>query len=166
VELFMELNCVLRRLPVQLLAPLMDTGEIAGVVECVSLLQASVELCASGAARGVVYRGFCTGGASLEKVYRSAIGKVILWRGFAAAGRDRARVLKECVGKENGILFIITLGPQAVVADLGGGEVLIAAETAFRIDDVTRTDDGVAVVLMECVAVWSDAELNGNPWEL
>jgi hypothetical protein len=166
VEVFTKLNSMLRRLPVDLFGGLAETGYTGTVLELTSLLQASVELCAFEAAGCVVYRGIGNCGCDVEKWYQSSIGHVIVWRGFTTAMRDREKVVEKYVGQDNGVLFVISLGRRAIVADLGDGDVLIAAETGFRIDEVRRTEEGITLVIMEWVAAWSDAELHWNPWEL
>jgi hypothetical protein len=168
VEVFTKMNSMLRRLPVDLFGGLAETGETGTVLELASLLQASVELRAFEAVGCVVYRGIGNCGCDVEKWYRESIGEIIVWRGFTTAMRDRERVVEKYVGQDNGVLFVISLGRRAIVADLGDedGDVLIAAETGFRIDEVRRTEEGMTQIVMECVRVWSDAEQNLNPWEL
>jgi hypothetical protein len=144
-----------------LLAHFVD--EARGFLACVCLLQAAIESVASKQpARGVVYRACCSGGGEIASLYCSEIGEVVVWPAFTSASRDRSQVLRDIEQCRDGVLFEITLGDGAIAANASEEQVVIAAESAFRIDDVVEEDMGewrVPIVKIDWVGAWSEVDL-------
>jgi hypothetical protein len=167
-QMFTGVNAVLRRLPKHALCHFVD--EFCGLLSYTVLLQAAIEVCASEwkITEGlVVYRGLRN--EDLAMIYASAIGEIVIWSGFTAASCDQARVASEYASGEGGMLFEITLSPGNVAAEIGRfsnkaavSEVIIAAESAFRIDKVEEVcigEDVFSIVRLTYVGTWSDNDI-------
>jgi hypothetical protein len=154
----------MQRLSGNLLAPFIS--DCYGPLAWIYLLQAAIEFDAGERPQpGVVYRGIVDGDAELAGLYCSAIGEVVVWPAFASASRERPRVLRDCATHPEAILFEITLGHGAIAAEVANSEVLIAADSAFRIVDLYEEEIGdsrVKVVKMEWVDDWLNAVTEEN----
>jgi hypothetical protein len=170
-SVFTGVNAVLRKLPMRSLAHFVD--KFCGLLSYTVLLQAAIEVYASErkiSDEWVVYRGLRN--RELAAIYASAIGEVVVWPAFTAASRDLARITNEYASGDEGILFEIALGPGNVAAEIGGfsnraavSEVIIAAESAFRIDKVEECCMGegeLLMVRMTYVGTWSDGDIECN----
>jgi hypothetical protein len=168
-SIFQGVNTVLQKLPMSALGHFV--ADFAELLNYVVLLQAAVEVCASEQQipEGcIVYLGLRN--EELAGLYASAIGEVVVWPSFATASRDRARVASEYAVGDGGILFEIELVPGNIAAEIGGfadragvSEVLIAAESAFRIDSVEEAEEETLVVVhMAYVGTWSDGNIERN----
>jgi hypothetical protein len=167
-SIFTGVNTVLRKLPIHALSHFVT--EFYELLNYTVLLQAAIEVCASeqNITEGlVVYRGLRN--EKLAEIYTSAIGKVVIWPAFTTASRDITCVASEYASGDGGILFEISLGPGTVAAEIGHfsngaakSEVIIAAESAFRIDKVEEFCIGkgrMPMVCMTYVGNWSDRDL-------
>jgi hypothetical protein len=162
---FIEMNQLLRCFPIQLFVEYLN--EFRGFLSCATLLQAVIESRSTLRDPGLVYRGFGRGGHELAGLYASLIDKVIIWRGFSTASKDRDFIIQEFVRRRDGILFEIVLGRGAIAADGEGNEVIIAAESGFKINSVEiETAHGIPIVSMEWVSAWSEADLEFDPRDL
>jgi hypothetical protein len=160
---FIEMNWLLRRFPIKLIVHCLR--HFQGLLSCVTLLQAMIEYRAITRDPCIVYRGFREGGNGLVGLYASLVGEIIIWRGFTTASKDRDFVMKEFACGRDGILFEIALGPNSIAADGEGDDVIIAAESGFKICDFD-TESGIPIVKLEWVSAWSDADLEFNPRDL
>jgi hypothetical protein len=155
---FCEINFLLRRFDRVLWT---DDG-LRGVLSCASVLQAAVEVLPASVEDGaVVYRGFEADGAEMAAVFCSVLDKVVVFHGFTMAGRDRRRVLRDFVRGSDGILFEIVVRPGVVAADVGNDDLLIGADSLFRVVSVGSIEDCVfefPVVRLEWVGAWPDGD--------
>jgi TPR repeat protein len=160
---FAEMNWLLRRFPITLIVRCVK--EFDGLLSCATLLQAVIEDRAVYRDPCIVYRGFRNGGNVLAGLYASVIGEIVIWRGFTIASKDRDLVVKEFASGRDGILFQIALGLGTIAADGEGCDVIIAAESGFKICSVD-VEMGILVVKLEWVSGWSEADLEFDPRDL
>jgi hypothetical protein len=143
-SLYENVNFFLRHIPVQIVAKFIT--EFRGILCYIYLLQASINHLTRQnpfEEEIVVYRTIKGIDPELKPLYQSAVGEVILWRAFTSTSRDKAKAIWRLRNTTGGILFEIRLPPNSVAADIHHWsefenelEVLIAAYTAFRIDEI------------------------------
>jgi TPR repeat protein len=174
-SLFMRANEGLRLLPTRVIGHF--DRLFHGFLSYACLLQFTVETLRERWADGdSVFRGFAEGGRALSEKCRAAVGEVVVWPAFASASRERGRVVREFVKGREGILFEIVLNSGSIVAKLGvpgteQSDVLIAAESAFRVEGVSEfvVEGGewaVPCVKLTWAGAWSDGNIDRAPAEL
>jgi hypothetical protein len=112
--------------------------------------------------------------SGLETLYDSVVGDTILWRSFTSTSRSLEVALGRFMSQRNGMLFKIHLHAGSVAADIHDSskhsnelEVLIAAYTAFRVDEVVsfhirdefpefKWDIDIPVVKLSYASSWFD----------
>jgi hypothetical protein len=181
-SLYKTVNHFLRCFPINIVGKFMR--ELNGILCYIYFLQSSLEHCSHNhplLANLVVYRGINRGGGRLVSLYESMIDEVIVWRGFTSTSKDRDYVIEHFLSDDDSILFEITLHPGSVAVCIedyshyqSESEVLIAAETAFKIEGVEYIDltieesecqNSVTIPLVKLSSSlsWSDFDINERP---
>jgi hypothetical protein len=160
---FAGINFLLRRFD----RSLWDDDGLRGVLSCACLLQGAIEILPATVAPGcVVYRGFDNRRADMAAVFCSLLDQVVVFHGFTLAGKERRRVLRDFVRGSNGILFEILIRPGTIAADVGDGDLLIGADSLFKVITVGFIEDCVfeiPVVRLEWVGAWPDDDPGYSP---
>jgi hypothetical protein len=144
--LYKNVNFVLRHIPVEVAGKIVK--ELRGLLSYIYLLQSSIHYLAMQQPlekEMVVYRGIKDTVTGLDNLYHSVVGRNILWRSFTSVSRSVTVALERFISQNNGMLFEIHLQAGSVVADIHDYarypselEMLIAAYTTFRVDEVVN----------------------------
>jgi hypothetical protein len=163
-QLFSNVNFFMRKLTGGLLTPFIS--DCRGPLAWIYLLQAAIEFRAGERPHPeVVYHGCTDENTDLAGLYCSAIGEVVVWPAFARTFKDRTCAMHDCANHPKVILFEIVLGHTAIAAEINNEEVLIAANSAFRVNDHCEEEIGdciLNVVKIEWIDDWSNALLEQN----
>jgi hypothetical protein len=181
-SLYKNVNHFLRCFPIKIIGKFMN--ELKGILHYIYLLQSSLEYYSYHHPLSndvIVYRGFMSGGRQLAPLYESMIDEVIIWSGFTSTSTDRDSVIKGFIKNEDSILFEIALHPGNVAICIADhsvipseSEILIAASTGFKIDEVEYVDlempesedlnsVRIPVVKMSYFLSWSDFDIDACP---
>jgi hypothetical protein len=109
----------------------------------------------------VVFRGLDSGGKDLAAGFCGLLGEIAILHEFTIVGRDRGKVVNEFVRGSEGILFEIVIGPGVPAAAFGADELLIAAESSFRVESIQKVEQGgleFPVIRLEWVGTWPDGD--------
>jgi hypothetical protein len=147
-SLYQNVNHFLRCFPVKMSSTVMK--ELKGSLSYGDLLQSSIE-CYSHIrplpSDMIVYRGIQQHGKGLAQLYESMIGEVIVWPGFTSTSTNGSLVTSRFINGEDSLLFEISLHPGDAAVEMSEysehpfeDEILIAASSGFRVDDVEWID--------------------------
>jgi TPR repeat protein len=147
-SLYRNVNHFLRYFPIGIVSKFMK--ELGGILHYIYLLQSSIEYCSHHQPLScdiIVYRGIPQQGKMLAPLCESMIGEVIVWPGFTSTSTDRNLVISRFINDEDSLLFEISLHPGDVAVAIQDysehpheAEIVIAASSGFRIDDVEWID--------------------------
>jgi hypothetical protein len=166
---FASANSVLERLPMASVARF--ESEFRGLLSYTTMLQAAVEVLVDNCAcsETVVYRALSEDG--FDRPLESVVGEVIAWPGFIIGVRTINEAV-EAAGSPGSIVLVlrIVVTQDAVAAEIGRfsenegvWQILIAAESLFRVDSVGKVNISqrtVPEVRLLYAGKWSDRDLD------
>jgi hypothetical protein len=166
---FASANSVLERLPMTAVARF-EPG-FRGLLSYATMVQAAIEIMVDncGCSETVVYRGLSEGG--FDRPFESVVGEVIAWPGFIIGVRTIGEAVEAAGGPgRTALIFRIVVTQDAVAAEIGGfsekegvRQLLIAAESLFRVDDIGEVSIGamtVPEVRLSYSGKWSDRDID------
>jgi hypothetical protein len=147
-SLYKNVNHFLHCFPITIIGKFMN--ELQGIPHYIYLLQSSIEQMSRQhplESDRIVYRGISEGASTQTALYFSMIDELIVFPSFTSTSTDRDYVITHFICGDDSMLFEITLhrGDCAALieeysAHPGESEVLIAASSVFKVDDVEYID--------------------------